>query len=52
MERKFVKVAAIHDIPAGQGKMVIAHGKPMALFNVDGEFHAINQMQNTPAAIR
>ena len=44
METKFVKVASIHDLPAGQGKMVIAHGKPMALFNVNGEFCAINQI--------
>ena len=44
METKFVKVASIHDIPAGQGKMVMAHGKPMALFNINGEFYAINQI--------
>ena len=44
MERRFVKVASIHDIPPGQGKMVMAHGKPMALFNVEGDFYAINQI--------
>ena len=44
MERRFVKVASIDDIPPGLGKMVMAHGKPMALFNVDGEFCAINQI--------
>ncbi len=44
METKFVKVATIRDIPPGHGKMVIAHGKPMALFNVEGQFYAINQI--------
>ena len=43
-ETKFVKVATIHDIPRGSGRMIMAHGKPMALFNVDGEFYAINQI--------
>lgn len=45
MERKrpkFVKVASVHDLAPGHGKLVIAHGKPIALFNVDGEFYAIN----------
>ncbi len=41
---RFVKVAKVHEIPAGQGKQVMAHDKPMALFNVDGTFYAINQI--------
>jgi len=40
----FTKVTTIRDIPVGQGKLVMAHGKPMALFNVDGQFYAINQI--------
>ncbi|MBI4546382.1 MAG: Rieske 2Fe-2S domain-containing protein [Ignavibacteriae bacterium] len=40
----FVKVGTIHDIPSGQGRHIMAHGKPMALFNIDGNFYAINQI--------
>ncbi len=38
----FVKVATRSEIAPGTGKLVIAHDKPMALFNVNGEFYAIN----------
>lgn len=38
----FVKVASVHDLVPGQGKLVMAHGKPMALFNVEGTYYAIN----------
>ena len=41
---RFVKVAKVDDIPPGQGKQVIVHEKPMALFNVDGVFYAVNQI--------
>jgi len=42
---KFVKVAKVHEIPPGTGKMVIGlFDKPIALFNVDGAFYAINQI--------
>lgn len=37
-----VKVAETSEIPAGQGKLVEAGGKKIALFNVDGEFYAID----------
>ena len=40
----FTKVATIYDIPSGRGKHVMAHGKPMALFNVNGSFYAVNQI--------
>ena len=40
----FVKVAKINDISPGTGKTVIAHDKPMVLFNVDGNFYAINSV--------
>ena len=39
---EFVKVARIADIPAGQATMVEVNGKEIALFNVGGSFHAID----------
>ena len=39
---EFVKVAGIEDIPAGQARMIEAKGKEIALFNVGGSFHAID----------
>jgi len=38
----FVKVAEAADVPPGTGKCVEANGKQVALFNVDGTFHAID----------
>ena len=38
----FVKIAAVADVPPGTGKCVEASGKQIALFNVDGTFHAID----------
>ena len=38
----FVKVAEAGDVPAGTGKCVDAGGKQIAIFNVDGTFHAID----------
>jgi len=38
----FVKVAAVGDVPPGTGKCVEAGGKQIALFNVGGAFHAID----------
>ncbi len=39
----FVKVATIDELPPGKGKLVMAQfEKPIALFNVNGEFYAIN----------
>ncbi|MFQ5927017.1 MAG: Rieske (2Fe-2S) protein [Terriglobia bacterium] len=38
----FVKVATRNELPPGSGKLVIAHDKPIALFNVNGEFYAVN----------
>src|SRR5947199_6846562 len=37
-----VRVARIDDIPAGQATMVEVNGKEIALFNVGGSFHAID----------
>jgi len=41
---EFVKVASTDDIPAGQARMVEVNGKEIAIFNVDGSFHAIDNM--------
>jgi nitrite reductase/ring-hydroxylating ferredoxin subunit len=38
----FVKVAKTEDLAPGQGKMVEAGGKKIALFNVDGDYCAIS----------
>ncbi|MBI2267091.1 MAG: Rieske 2Fe-2S domain-containing protein [Armatimonadetes bacterium] len=38
----FVRVAEITEIPPGAGKAVEAGGRQIALFNVDGEFYAID----------
>ena len=39
---EFVKVAKTENIPAGQAMMVEVNGKEIALFNVAGSFHAID----------
>ena len=38
----FVTVANVNDLKPGEGKVVEANGKTIALFNVDGKFHAID----------
>ena len=38
----FVKVANTEDLAPGQGKVVEAGGKTIALFNVDGDYYAID----------
>ncbi len=37
-----MKVAQVSDLPPGEGKVVEVEGQPIALFNVDGIFHAIH----------
>jgi len=39
---EFVTVAKTGEIPAGEGRVVEAGGRQIALFNVDGEFHALD----------
>ncbi len=39
---KFIMAARTSELRPGEGKLVIVHDKPMALFNVDGAFYAIN----------
>jgi nitrite reductase/ring-hydroxylating ferredoxin subunit len=38
----YVKVGTTGDLAPGQGKMVEAGGKKIALFNVDGNYYAID----------
>ena len=39
---EFVRVATTADIPPGHGIVAEANGTPLAIFNVDGTIHAIN----------
>ena len=39
---KLVKVASVNKLPTGEGKVVDTEGQPIALFNVDGIFSAID----------
>ena len=39
---EFVKVARTDEIPVGQAKLVEAGGNEIAIFNVQGSFHAID----------
>ncbi|MBI5761827.1 MAG: Rieske (2Fe-2S) protein [Planctomycetales bacterium] len=39
---EWVRVASIHDVPAGSAKEVMAGERVVALFNVDGQFHAMD----------
>jgi nitrite reductase/ring-hydroxylating ferredoxin subunit len=38
---EFVRVIAVSDLPEGRGTEVAVKGKPVALYNVGGSFHAI-----------
>ena len=37
-----VRVAAVDDVPEGTGRVVEAGGRTLALFNVGGTFHALD----------
>jgi nitrite reductase/ring-hydroxylating ferredoxin subunit len=39
---EFVKVAKTDEIPSGQAKLVEVNGNEIAVFNVAGSFHAID----------
>jgi nitrite reductase/ring-hydroxylating ferredoxin subunit len=39
---EFVRVAKTDEIPVGQAKLVEVNGNEIALFNVGGSFHAID----------
>ncbi|HSO75219.1 MAG TPA: Rieske (2Fe-2S) protein [Blastocatellia bacterium] len=38
----FVKVANASDLPSGQGMVVEVNGRPIALFNVNGVYYALD----------
>jgi nitrite reductase/ring-hydroxylating ferredoxin subunit len=38
----FVRVIAAAELPPGKGMEALVEGRPVALFNVDGVFHAIS----------
>jgi nitrite reductase/ring-hydroxylating ferredoxin subunit len=40
----FIKVANTSDLPSGQGMVVEIDGRPIALFNVNGEFRALDNV--------
>jgi nitrite reductase (NADH) small subunit/3-phenylpropionate/trans-cinnamate dioxygenase ferredoxin subunit len=39
---EFRTVCRVDEVPEGEGKAVIAGGKVIALFKIDGQFHAID----------
>ena len=39
-----VKVAEVSDLKTGESKTVIAGARELALFNLDGQFHAIDNV--------
>ena len=39
---EWVKVANVEEVPQGTGKELAARGRVVALFNVDGTFHALD----------
>lgn len=41
---EFVKVATINEIGRGQIRLVTAKGRDIALFNLDGEFFALDNL--------
>jgi nitrite reductase (NADH) small subunit len=38
----FVKICKTSDVKAGSGKSIEVNGKPVAVFNIEGSFYAIN----------
>ena len=43
-EHRYHKVASVGEIPMGSGQVVEIDGQQIALFNSNGEFHAINDL--------
>jgi len=39
---QYHRIASFEDVPAGTGKELVAAGRVIALFNVDGQFHALD----------
>ena len=40
----FVTVARVGDIPSGKGKQVTVHERWVGLFNLNGEYHALDNI--------
>ncbi len=38
----FISVAKTADVPAGEGRVFEVDGTPVAVFNIDGTFHALD----------
>jgi NAD(P)H-dependent nitrite reductase small subunit len=43
-EKRYHKVANVHEIAPGSGKKVEVDGEELAVFNSDGAFYAINDL--------
>jgi NAD(P)H-dependent nitrite reductase small subunit len=41
---EWVRVAAVEEISAGEGRVVEAGGRTLAVFNVDGAYYAIDNL--------
>jgi nitrite reductase/ring-hydroxylating ferredoxin subunit len=41
---EFVKVASVHDVKPGTGIVAEVNGQQIALFNVEGTYHAIDNV--------
>jgi len=41
---EFVRVAKVSEMPPGTAKVVVVLGHPVALFNVEGSFHAVSNV--------
>ena len=41
---EFVKAARTDEVPPGQGKLVVVKGKEIALFNIDGDIYALDNL--------
>ena len=42
--QEFEKIAKVSDIPPGEGQSFLVGEKMIGVFNVEGEFHAINDL--------
>ena len=43
-EGRRVRVAVIGDVPVGEGRVVDINGVPLALFNIEGRYYAIDNL--------
>lgn len=39
---QWIEVAKVQDVPPGESREVVAHDRIVALYNVDGEFYALD----------